>query len=154
MRWDNGRSSGQNECTTSFITLKDHYKHVLRWRSFRFQPVSKVDAHLSTNIHVGSTVKRHCSSSTCKRHGNPQLLHVVNESLTCMGIIKQAQPPNVHTHTHTHTSIYMCSAYLSMSLQLYCNLNAKIFVVTIFRGLNFCGDKFSWVRIDHCNYCR
>ena len=34
---------------------------------------------------------------------------------------------------------------------MYCN--AERFVVTIFRGLNFHGDKFSWLRVAHCNYC-
>ena len=30
-------------------------------------------------------------------------------------------------------------------------LDVQIFVGTIFRGLNFCGDKFSWVVVAHEN---
>ena len=30
-------------------------------------------------------------------------------------------------------------------------LDVQIFVGTIFRGLNFCGDKFSWVVVAHKN---
>ena len=28
-------------------------------------------------------------------------------------------------------------------------VNAEIFLVTIFRGLSFCGDKFLWVSVTH-----
>ena len=33
------------------------------------------------------------------------------------------------------------------------HLNVEISVVTIFRELNFWDDKFSLVRLAHCNYC-
>ena len=32
-----------------------------------------------------------------------------------------------------------------------CTINVEIFVVTIFRGLNFRGNKFSWMRVSHRN---
>ena len=32
-------------------------------------------------------------------------------------------------------------------------VNVQIFMVTIFRGLNFRGDYFSWVRAAHRNCC-
>ena len=36
-------------------------------------------------------------------------------------------------------------------LQLYA-INTKVSVVTIFCGLNFCGDKLLWVRVVHHSY--
>ena len=36
---------------------------------------------------------------------------------------------------------------------LFITVNAEILMVTIFCGLNFHGDKFSWVRVACHNYC-
>ena len=40
-----------------------------------------------------------------------------------------------------------------VTLAFYCTISVEIFMVTIFRGLNFWRDKFSRVSIAHRNYC-
>ena len=64
-----------------------------------------------------------------------------------------------HIDTEDHCAravqsfIFMVGQIMKVSHGLRDMVNVEIFVVTIFCGLNFQGDKFLWVRVANRNHC-
>ena len=58
-----------------------------------------------------------------------------------------------HTSTQIHKIIWKVQGDKTYFDNISNTVNVKIFVFTIFCGLNFWGDKYLWVRVAHQNPC-